>query len=62
MYHAQNYDIDVPLFLPLYGNGRLSDIRAIAKSRALGQINFNSGWEWYVRYEGDIPRVAIVES
>jgi len=37
----------VPLFLPIYGNGRLSDIRAIAKSQALGQMNFNSGWEWY---------------
>ena len=44
----QNYDIDVPLFLPVYGNGRLSDLRAIANTQALGQINFNSGWEWFL--------------
>jgi len=51
IYHGEtaywvNYDIDVPLFLPIYAHGRLSDLRAIAATKTLGQINFNSGWEW----------------
>ena len=46
--HTQNYDIDVPLFLPIYAHGRLSDLRAIAATKTLGQMNFNSGWEWCV--------------
>jgi hypothetical protein len=48
---TQNYDIDVPLFLPIYAHGRLSDLRAIAATKTLGQINFNSGWEWYAKRE-----------
>ena len=47
-----NYDIDVPLFLPIYGSNRLKDMRTIAKYekiydvKTLGQIDFTSGWEW----------------
>jgi hypothetical protein len=54
------YDIDVPLFLPVYGERRLHDLRIIAHeedaatlgrgshkgSRIQGQILFTSGWEW----------------
>ncbi|CAE7424544.1 unnamed protein product, partial [Symbiodinium microadriaticum] len=45
-------DVDVPLFLPLYGQRRLHDLRRIAHSekklqvRIQGQMNFDSGWEW----------------
>lgn len=45
-------DIDVPLFLPLYGQRRLHDLRRIvARERRgnfkiQGQMNFDSGWEW----------------
>ena len=55
-----NFDIDVPLFLPLYAATRLQDLRLIATdeiegrmgrgefagSRIQGQANFSSGWEW----------------
>ena len=47
-----NVDIDVPLFLPLYGQRRLHDLRRIAfkerqsGNRIDGQMNFDSGWEW----------------
>lgn len=47
-----NVDIDVPLFLPLYGQRRLYDLRKIAWReqnegfRIDGQMNFDSGWEW----------------
>lgn len=55
-----NFDIDVPLFLPLYAATRLDDLRLIdaderagrmgrgefAGSRIQGQVNFSSGWEW----------------
>ena len=55
-----NFDIDVPLFLPLYAATRLHDLRLIARdeaegrmgrgafagSRIQGQANFSSGWEW----------------
>ncbi len=55
-----SYDNDVPLFLPIYGERRLADLRLIAKaedagelglgaqkgSRIQGQVNFSSGWEW----------------
>lgn len=55
-----NFDIDVPLFLPLYAASRLDDLRLIdaderaglmgrgefAGSRIQGQVNFSSGWEW----------------
>lgn len=55
-----SYDIDVPLFLPIYLDRRLYDLRLIAEderagrmgrgehagSRIQGQVNFSSGWEW----------------
>lgn len=55
-----SYDIDVPLFLPLYADRRLYDLRLLASdeqqgkmgvgvhqgSRMDGQITFSSGWEW----------------
>jgi len=47
-----NVDIDVPLFLPIYGQRRQHDLRRIAVReiredfRINGQINFDSGWEW----------------
>jgi len=55
-----SYDIDVPLFLPIYMDRRLYDLRLIAQderdglmgrgefagSRIQGQVNFSSGWEW----------------
>jgi hypothetical protein len=48
-----SYDIDVPLFLPLYAERRLHDLRLLAEDeRTLGgrpmggQMNFSSGWEW----------------
>ena len=45
-------DIDVPLFLPVYGQRRLYDLRKIARREEAegfsmqGQMNFDSGWEW----------------
>lgn len=45
-------DIDVPLFLPIYGQRRQHDLRRIAvreireNFRIDGQVNFDSGWEW----------------
>ena len=47
-----NVDVDVPLFLPIYGQRRLHDLRRIAGReraegfRIQGQMNFDSGWEW----------------
>ncbi len=55
-----SFDIDVPLFLPVYALGRLRDLRLIgsdeaaglvgqgihAGSRIQGQMIFSSGWEW----------------
>ena len=47
-----NVDIDVPLFLPIYGQRRVHDLRRIAHKeksgtgRIDGQMNFDSGWEW----------------
>lgn len=55
-----SYDADVPLFLPVYGERRLHDLRLIAAdedagvlgrgahtgSRIQGQMLFSSGWEW----------------
>jgi len=47
-----NVDIDVPLFLPIYAQRRLHDLRRIAGRerregfRIEGQMNFDSGWEW----------------
>ncbi len=54
------FDIDMPLFFPLYAERRLYDLRAIARdelegkvgrgeyagSRINGQMLFSSGWEW----------------
>jgi hypothetical protein len=47
-----NYDSNVPLFLPLYAERRLYDLRLIAreevaqKKKIKGQLNFSSGWEF----------------
>ncbi|MCP5017222.1 MAG: hypothetical protein GY938_18420 [Ketobacter sp.] len=46
-----SYDIDVPLFLPIYADRRLYDLRLIAEDEKTGsvidgQVNFSSGWEW----------------
>jgi len=55
-----SFDIDVPLFLPIYADRRLHDLRVLAKdeddgkmglgslegSRMDGQFVFSSGWEW----------------
>lgn len=54
------YDIDMPLFIPLYAERRLHDLRLIAAdeaegrmgrsehsgARIQGQMFFSSGWEW----------------
>lgn len=47
-----SFDNDVPLFLPIYAERRLSDLRFIAREernrgkRIDGQLIFSSGWEW----------------
>jgi hypothetical protein len=47
-----NVDVDVPLFLPLSGQRRLSDLRYTAQQQRQGgfsisgQVNFESGWEF----------------
>ncbi|CAE7780907.1 unnamed protein product [Symbiodinium sp. CCMP2592] len=46
-----NYDISVPLFLaPLYASDRLEDADTLdampAAAPLLGQMNFESGWQW----------------
>lgn len=55
-----SFDVDVPLFLPVYMDRRLFDLRLIAQdedqglmgrgehagARIQGQVNFSSGWEW----------------
>lgn len=55
-----SFDIDVPLFLPVYAARRFHDLRLIAAdeeagrlgrganqgARMQGPINFSSGWEW----------------
>jgi hypothetical protein len=57
LYHGEtaywvNYDIDVPLFLPVYASARLYDLRKLGRAetskgvRIMGQFNFESGWEW----------------
>jgi hypothetical protein len=56
VYHGEtaywvNYDIDVPLHLPLYASARLRDLRKVAfqekgDTKILGQMNFCSGFEW----------------
>ncbi|KAJ3101562.1 hypothetical protein HDU96_009932 [Phlyctochytrium bullatum] len=47
-----SFDIDVPLFLPLYAERRVHDLRLLASDedalgkRMDGQLIFSSGWEW----------------
>ena len=47
-----NVDVDVPLFLPVYGQRRQHDLRRLARRELMegfkinGQMNFDSGWEW----------------
>ena len=52
-----SFDIDVPLFLPIYAHRRLHDLRllgqdeisgnmAVDGARMDGQMVFSSGWEW----------------
>ncbi len=47
-----NVDVDVPLFLPIYAQRRLYDLRRIASlekasgAHIHGQMVFDSGWEW----------------
>lgn len=47
-----SFDVDVPLFLPIYADRRLADLRLLAKDEAEGaakmdgQLIFSSGWEW----------------
>ncbi|HET6582989.1 MAG TPA: hypothetical protein VFG69_06075, partial [Nannocystaceae bacterium] len=47
-----SFDIDVPLFLPVYAERRLRDLRLLAADEAggrtpmSGQATFSSGWEW----------------
>jgi hypothetical protein len=55
-----SFDIDVPLWLPLYAERRLHDLRRLAAdedagrlgdathpgARLQGQVTFSSGWEW----------------
>ncbi len=48
-----SFDVDVPLFLPVYADRRLYDLRLLAKDEAApgagkmdGQLVFSSGWEW----------------
>jgi hypothetical protein len=47
-----NVDADVPLFLPVYAERRLHDLRLLAREeqsrglRLAGVLNFDSAWEW----------------
>lgn len=43
-----NYDINIPLFLPVYAQRRLHDLRLLAADcvELEGQMLFSSGWEW----------------
>eukprot|EP01126_Amoeba_proteus_P003653 TRINITY_DN11212_c0_g1_i1.p1 TRINITY_DN11212_c0_g1~~TRINITY_DN11212_c0_g1_i1.p1 ORF type:complete len:629 (+),score=71.66 TRINITY_DN11212_c0_g1_i1:402-2288(+) len=41
-----NYDIDVPLFLPLYGYRSLYDLRKVSKGDLTGTATFSSGFEF----------------
>lgn len=46
-----SFDIDVPLFLPVYAERRVRDLRLLAADEAMGpamngQMVFSSGWEW----------------
>eukprot|EP00043_Microstomoeca_roanoka_P012301 m.118520 g.118520 ORF g.118520 m.118520 type:complete len:806 (+) comp15451_c2_seq1:171-2588(+) len=57
VYHPEtaywvNYDINAPLFLPLYALGRVGDLRYIKETENQanhmidGHVDFDSGWEW----------------
>ena len=46
-----NYDIDVPLFLPLYGAARLNDLRALAR--------IERGSNGTVRFQGQVLNVCV---
>jgi hypothetical protein len=47
-----NFDIDVPLFLPIYAEARIRDTQWILQKQTEkgwnlhGQMIFESGWEW----------------
>lgn len=49
-----SFDVDVPLFLPLYAERRMNDLRFLARQKNHredrmgidGQVIFSSGWEW----------------
>lgn len=47
-----SFDVDVPLFLPLYAERRLFDLRLLGREEEKdgrkmdGQLVFSSGWEW----------------
>ncbi|MBN2715898.1 MAG: hypothetical protein JXX14_08580 [Deltaproteobacteria bacterium] len=49
-----SFDVDVPLFLPLYAERRMKDLRHLAREQKRrpdgagidGQVIFSSGWEW----------------
>lgn len=47
-----SYDIDVPLFLPVYAYRRINDLHLLMDSENTagnplqGQLTFSSGWEW----------------
>lgn len=52
-----SFDVDVPLFLPIYAERRLSDLRllqadenanrmSVPGAKMDGQLLFSSGWEW----------------
>jgi len=65
VWHAEtaywvSFDVDVPLFLPVYADRRLQDLRLLARDEDAGllgegdaagahmdgQLTFSSGWEW----------------
>lgn len=65
VWHAEtaywvSFDVDVPLFLPIYADRRLQDLRLLARDEEQGllgqgdaagahmdgQLTFSSGWEW----------------
>uniref|UniRef100_A0A7S3G8P8 Uncharacterized protein n=1 Tax=Palpitomonas bilix TaxID=652834 RepID=A0A7S3G8P8_9EUKA len=47
-----NFDISVPLFLPVYIHRHIQDLRDVKQvedkkgASMLGQVHFSSGWEW----------------
>lgn len=60
LYHPEtaywvNFDINVPLFLPVYADTRVADANSIRHSPVDGQIVFTSGFEW-TYYLNDVSR------